>query len=90
VAYDVLRQRCLLCRLLRRFNRMLYRDVEAVISLGEVMTQRLEAAGVDANRLYTVHNWTPGEGVIPIVEKRRVRTPTVDRTLWQSSSIQAT
>jgi len=34
-----------------------------VISLGEVMTQRLAAAGVDAKRLHTVHNWTPGEGV---------------------------
>lgn len=63
VAYGVLRQRCLLCRLLRRFNRRLYRDAQAVISLGEVMTQRLAAAGVEAGRLHTVHNWTPGEGV---------------------------
>ncbi len=34
-----------------------------MISLGEVMTQRLAAAGVDAKRLHTVHNWTPREGV---------------------------
>lgn len=63
VAYGLLRRRCLLCRLLGRFNRRLYRNVEAVISLGEVMTQRLAAAGVEAGRLHTVHNWTPGEGV---------------------------
>ncbi|HPC93809.1 MAG TPA: glycosyltransferase family 4 protein [Sedimentisphaerales bacterium] len=62
-AYGLLRQRGRLCRLLGRINRRLYRNAEAVISLGEVMTQRLAAAGVEAGRLHTVHNWTPGEGV---------------------------
>ena len=52
-----------LCRLLARLNRVLYRRAEAVISLGEVMTQRLAAAGAPPERLHTVHNWTPGEGV---------------------------
>ncbi len=61
VAYDLLTDRCPLCRLLRRFNRLLYRNARAVISLGEVMTQRLAAAGAPPERLFTVHNWTPGE-----------------------------
>jgi hypothetical protein len=63
VAYGVLAERGRLCRLLAWVNRGLYRRAEAVISLGEVMTQRLAAAGAPPERLHTVHNWTPGEGV---------------------------
>ncbi len=67
VAYDLLSARCSLCRLLTRFNRRLYRNARAVISLGEVMSRRLAAAGVPSDRLYTVHNWTPDEAMYATV-----------------------
>ena len=61
VAYDVLSERSLLHRLLARINRRLYRNAEAVISLGEVMSRRLEEAGAAAEKIHIVHNWVPGE-----------------------------
>ncbi len=61
VAYHVLPERSLLCRLLAGLNRRLYGNAAAVISLGEVMTRKLYEAGARAERLYTVHNWVPGE-----------------------------
>lgn len=61
VAYDVLRRKALMYRLLTRLNRVLYRNAAAVISLGEVMTERLQALGAPSGVLYTVHNWVPGE-----------------------------
>ena len=60
-AYGVLHHGSILYRLLQGINAILYRNAEAVISLGEIMTQRLEAAGVPGDRLHTVHNWTPSE-----------------------------
>ena len=62
-AYDVLPQRGLLYRMLWRFNRILLRNAAAVVSLGEVMTERLQSFGVLPERLHTVHNWVPGETV---------------------------
>lgn len=62
-AYDVLSERSVLYRLLARVNRGLYRNAEALISLGEVMSQRLEEAGAAAEKIYTVHNWVPGEAI---------------------------
>ena len=61
VAYELLSKRSVLYRLLSRINRSLYRNAAAVISLGEVMTDRLESLGVPGDRLHTVHNWVPGE-----------------------------
>ena len=61
VAYHVLSQRSVLRRVLGRLNRRLYANAAAVISLGEVMTRKLYEAGARAERLYTVHNWVPGE-----------------------------
>lgn len=89
-AYGIMRRRSLLYSLLARLNRALYRNAEAVISLGEVMTQHLEEAGVSVDRLYTVHNWTPGEGVIPIVGQRKVKLQAVNGASWRPSSIPAT
>lgn len=66
VAYRVLSERSLLRRLLAGLSRRLYRNAAAVISLGEVMTQRLYEAGARAERLYTVHNWVPGEAAGPL------------------------
>jgi UDP-N-acetylglucosamine:LPS N-acetylglucosamine transferase len=63
VAYGALRRKALMYRLLTRLNRLLYRNAAAVISLGEVMTERLQALGAPSNILHTVHNWVPGETV---------------------------
>lgn len=63
VAYDVLRKKALLYRLLTRLNKMLYRNAAAVISLGEVMTERLQSLGARPEKLHTVPNWVPGESV---------------------------
>ena len=63
VAYDVLSKKSLLYRFCSRINRILYRNAAAVISLGEVMTERLQSLGVPSDRVYTVHNWVPGETV---------------------------
>ena len=63
VAYEVLRRESLVYRLLTRLNTLLYRHAAAVISLGEVMTDRLQSLGVPRNRVHTVHNWVPGEVV---------------------------
>jgi len=63
VAYDVLREKALLYRVLTRVNRVLYRNAAAVISLGETMTERLQSLGAPNGILHTVHNWVPGEPV---------------------------
>lgn len=61
VAYGVLPKNALAYRILTRLNRLLYRNAAAVISLGEVMTERLQLLGALPENLYTVHNWVPGE-----------------------------
>jgi len=61
VAFEVLGERSLLCRLLARVSRRIYRAAGAVISLGDVMTERLKEAGVPHDRIIVVHNWVPGE-----------------------------
>jgi len=61
VAFEVLGERSLLCRLLARVSRRIYRAAGAVISLGDVMTERLKEAGVPNDRIVVVHNWVPGE-----------------------------
>jgi len=63
VAYDVLREKSLLYRVLTRVNKVLYRNAAAVISLGETMTERLQSLGAPKDTLHTVHNWVPGESV---------------------------
>lgn len=64
VAYDVIRKKGLLYRLLIRLNRVLYRNAAAVISLGETMTDRLQSLGALPENLHTVHNWVPGEELL--------------------------
>ena len=64
VAYDVLQQRSLFYRFLTRINRIIFRNAAAVISLGEMMTERLQSLGVLPEHLHTVHNWVPGETVV--------------------------
>jgi len=63
VAFSVLGENSLLCRLLARVSRRIYRAAEVVIVLGEVMAERLMEAGVPDNKIVVVHNWVPGESV---------------------------
>lgn len=63
VAFDVLSERSLLRRLLARVSRRVYGAAVAVISLGEIMTERLTEAGVPRDKITVVHNWAPGEAV---------------------------
>lgn len=63
VAFDVLAKRSFLCRLLARLNHRIYKAAIAIISLGEVMTDRLAEAGVPRDKITVVHNWVPRETV---------------------------
>lgn len=63
VAYGVLSRRGLVHRFLAWLNRILYRNASAVISLGEVMTERLTSLGAANSTVHTVHNWVPKEAV---------------------------
>ena len=66
VAYGAIKKNGLACRSLSCISRTLYRNASAIISLGEVMTQRLIEAGANPDKITTVHNWVPGESVRPI------------------------
>ena len=65
VAFNVLSERSLLRRLLGRVSRRVYKAAGAVISLGDVMTERLTEAGVPRDKITIVHNWVPHETVWP-------------------------
>ena len=66
VAYGVLKKGSLLHRNLACISRWIYRRASRIISLGEVMTERLVEAGAKTEEIITVHNWVPGEVVRPI------------------------
>jgi len=61
VAYGVLKKKSHLCRLLELLSRYIYRTSSCIISLGEVMTDRLVEAGALRKKITTVHNWVPGD-----------------------------
>lgn len=63
VALDVLTKRSILYRLLASISRSIYKSSSGIISLGEVMTQRLVEAGAPDDKITVVHNWVPGEAV---------------------------
>jgi len=63
VAYGVIKPGQFLHRFFSRLSRKLYNEATCIISLGEVMTQRLVGAGADPQKIETVHNWVPGEVV---------------------------
>lgn len=65
VVYGLLRPDSLLHRLLLWLNKKLYSKASHIISLGEVMSQRLLETGADPNKIVTVHNWAPEECVNP-------------------------
>ena len=66
VAYGHLKPRGLLHWWLTRKSRVLYRRADAILSLGETMTQRLIEAGAEPGKITTTHNWVPGEVVQPM------------------------
>ncbi len=61
VAFDVLSERSLLRRVLAWVSRRVYKAATAVISLGDVMAERLKEAGVPYEKIVVIHNWVPGE-----------------------------
>lgn len=62
-ALGTLRPEGLLCRGLGRVSRRLYRECDAIVSLGDSMTRLLAERGADREKVCTVHNWVPGEKV---------------------------
>lgn len=65
VAFGVLKKKSLLYRLLAWFSKYLYKSSSRIVSLGEVMTNRLVEAGAPRSKVVIVHNWVPGEMVHP-------------------------
>ncbi len=65
-AFGVLREQGWLYGLLMRVSRYLYDQASDIISLGDVMTQRLVAAGAPRHKIHTIPNWVPGESVLPM------------------------
>jgi colanic acid biosynthesis glycosyl transferase WcaI len=63
VAFGVLKEKCLLRRVLARLSKRVYRTAGAIISLGEVMTQRLIEAGAPHEKIAVIHNWVPREAL---------------------------
>ncbi len=67
VAFGVLREKGLLRAVLARLSKRVYGTAGAIISLGEVMAQRLVEAGAPRERIAVVQNWVPRE-VIDVAE----------------------
>lgn len=63
VAFDVISEKSLLRGLLARVSRRIYKSCAGIISLGDVMTERLIQAGAPPERITAVHNWVPRESV---------------------------
>jgi colanic acid biosynthesis glycosyl transferase WcaI len=61
VAFGVLKQRSILRTVLARLSRRVYRTSGAIISLGQVMAERLIEAGAPREKIAIIHNWVPGE-----------------------------
>lgn len=66
VAYGTLRPDTLFHRVLAGASKYSYRRASRIISLGEVMKQKLVAAGADQQKIVTVDNWVPRDSVEPI------------------------
>lgn len=70
VAFGLMRSGSMAHRLLSRLSRLLYAKASGIVSLGEVMAQRLIEAGAARQRVTTSHNWVPAESVHPIPADR--------------------
>jgi colanic acid biosynthesis glycosyl transferase WcaI len=61
VAFDVIGEKSLLYGVLARLSRHVYKAAAAVISLGDVMADRLAEAGAPRDKIFVIHNWVPRE-----------------------------
>jgi colanic acid biosynthesis glycosyl transferase WcaI len=61
VAYGAIKKNGLTNCLCAKLSRLLYRRASHIISLGEVMTNRLIEAGTAKEKIVTAHNWAVGE-----------------------------
>ncbi|HEY3356082.1 MAG TPA: glycosyltransferase family 4 protein [Polyangia bacterium] len=66
VALGVFPARGLLTAGLRAAARLVYRRADAVVALGELMAERLVAAGAPRDRVHVIHNWADGAAITPI------------------------
>jgi glycosyltransferase involved in cell wall biosynthesis len=66
IAYGALKKDSLRYKLLAGLSRWLYRRSWRIISLGEVMSQKLIAAGAGPDKIVAVDNWVPGEVIEPM------------------------
>lgn len=57
-----IRKRGAVSRLLRGIAGWIYRHADAIISLGQYMTERLKLTGADPARIVQAHNWAVSEG----------------------------
>jgi len=60
VAYGYLKRTSFVRWVSAAISRHLYQASSCIISLGEVMTQRLIEAGASPGKIVTIHNWAPG------------------------------
>ncbi len=63
VVFDTLTDKGLPHKLFMRLSRRIYKAASAIISLGDVMAERLAEAGAPRDRITVVHNWVPRETV---------------------------
>ena len=68
--FGVLRGSGLPYRLLAWASRQTYRHADRIVSLGEVMTERIGQAGTSRDKIVTIPNWVPGEVIRPIPPDR--------------------
>jgi len=61
VAFGVLGEKSLLRAVLARLSQRVYQAAGAIISLGEVMAQRLVEAGAAREKIAVIPNWVPRE-----------------------------
>ncbi len=61
VAYGAIKNKSILHKFLSGISKCIYRRAVRIISLGEVMTEKLVEAGASQEKIITVHNWVPGE-----------------------------
>ena len=66
VAYGSLKKGTLRNKFLAGLSRWLYHRSWRIISLGEVMSEKLIAAGAAPDKIITVDNWVPGEVIEPM------------------------
>lgn len=64
VAYGYLKKQSLIHRISSAISRYLYKTSFCIVSIGDVMTERLMEAGAQAEKIVTVHNWAPSDNFV--------------------------